>query len=93
MIKLNIIILMHWLAIFLALIVKKLFLFYILESFNNNFLYIGARDIYLPPFDASGYDEYKKLYFFFLWSLGGELLRFNDLPKIQFFNNFINFDM
>jgi hypothetical protein len=28
-----------------------------------------------------------------LWSLDGELLRFNDLPKIQFFNNFINFDI
>jgi len=44
----------------------KLFVFYALETFNNNFLSIGARDILLPPFDASGYDESKKLYFLFL---------------------------
>jgi len=59
----------------------KLFVFYALETFNNNFLSIGARDINLPPLDASGYGESKKLYFFFLWSLDGELLRFNVLKK------------
>ena len=42
----------------------KLFVFYALETFNNNFSSIGARDIYLLPFDASDYDESKKLYFF-----------------------------
>jgi len=44
----------------------KLFVFYSLETFGNNFSSIGAIDIDLPPFDASGYDESKKLYFFFL---------------------------
>ena len=67
----------------------KLFIFYALETFNNNFSSIGARDIILPPFDASGYGESKKLYCFFLWSLDGKLLRFNYLPKY----NFINFDI
>ena len=69
----------------------KLFVFYSLETFGNNFSSIGARDIDLLPFDASGYDESKKLYFFFLWSLDDELLRFNVLSKIQFFKNFVNF--
>jgi len=44
----------------------KLFVFYALVTFNNIFSSIGARDIDLPPFDASGYGESKKLYFFFL---------------------------
>src|SRR3990170_1091359 len=39
----------------------KLFVFYVLETFNSNFLSIGARDINLPPLDASGYGESKKL--------------------------------
>jgi len=45
---------------------EKLFVFYALETFNNNFSSIGARDINLPPLDAPGYGESKKLYFFVL---------------------------
>jgi hypothetical protein len=44
----------------------KLFVFYALETFNNNFSSIGARDIILPPFDASGYGESKIHYFIVL---------------------------
>jgi len=43
---------------------EKLFVFYALETFGNNFSSIGAGDIDLPPFDASGYDESKKTLFF-----------------------------
>ena len=41
----------------LASIDGKLFAFYALETFANNFLSIDARDMKIPPFDAPGYDD------------------------------------
>ena len=41
----------------LASIDEKLFAFYALETFANNFLSIDARDMKIPPFDAHRHDE------------------------------------
>ncbi len=39
----------------------KLFAFYALETFANNFLSIDARDMKIPPFDAHRHDESNEL--------------------------------
>ncbi len=45
----------------LASIDGKLFTFYALETFANNFLSIDARDMKIPPFDAHRHDESNEL--------------------------------
>ena len=45
----------------LASIDGKLFAFYALETFANNFLSIDARDMKIPPFDAHRHDESNEL--------------------------------
>ena len=45
----------------LASIDGKLFAFYALETFANNILSIGARDMKIPPFDAHRHDESNEL--------------------------------
>ena len=60
----------------LASIDKKLFAFYALETFANNFLSIDARDIKILPFNAHRYDESIEPYFVFLRSLTVEIMQF-----------------
>ena len=45
----------------LASIDGKLFAFYTLETFANNFLSIDARDMKISPFDAHRHDESNEL--------------------------------
>ncbi len=47
----------------LASLDGKLFAFYCLEIFENNFLSIGPRDVIRPPFDVSCHDESNELRF------------------------------
>ena len=47
----------------LASLDGKLFAFYCLEFFENNFLSIEPRDVIRPPFDASRHDESNELRF------------------------------
>ena len=44
----------------------KLFAFYALETFANNFLSIDARDMKIPPFDAPRHDDSDDMCFKFL---------------------------
>ena len=41
----------------------ELFMFYCLQTFINNSVSIGARDMKLAPFDASSYEESNELCF------------------------------
>ena len=50
----------------LALMDKKLFTFYVLETLNNNSVYIDARDMKIPPFDAAQRAESNELCFILL---------------------------
>ena len=63
----------------LALIDGKLFTFYRLEIFVNNFSSIGARNMKTPPFNARHHCNSNELYFVILQSLDGEILWINVL--------------
>jgi hypothetical protein len=64
----------------LASIDRKLFhAFYGLETFANNFLSIGARDMKTLPFDVYCHGDSNELYFVVLRSLDAEISRTNVL--------------
>ena len=50
----------------LASLDGKLFAFYYLEFFENNFIYIDPRDVIRPPFDASRHDVSADMCFILL---------------------------
>ena len=79
--------------IFLVSINKNLSAFYCLGIFNDYTSNIKARDMKIPPFNASRHDDSGKSYFMFLRDLGEEQTLFNFLLKMQFFNNFFNIDI
>ena len=56
----------------LASMDEKLFTFYILETFDNNLVYIDARDMKIPSFDAALRAESNKLCFMLLRLLNDE---------------------
>ena len=56
----------------LALMDEKLFTFYVLETLDNNLVYIYARDVKIPSFDASLRDESNKPCFILLRPLDDE---------------------
>src|SRR5215471_13667778 len=78
---------------FLAFIDEKLLAFYCLEIFNDYSSNIEARNMIIPPFNASHHDDSNKYQFMFLQDLGDEQMLFNFLQKMQFFKNFFNFYM
>ena len=45
---------------------EKLFMFYILETLDNTSVYIDARDMKIPPFDAAQRAESNELCFILL---------------------------
>ena len=45
----------------------------------NNFLSIDAKDMKIPPLDASHYDESNKLWFIFLRPIDYEILLWQSL--------------
>ena len=53
---------------------KKLFTFFILKTFVNNFLFINPKNIKWLPLDAPGYNESNKPYFIVLQSLDDEIM-------------------
>ena len=48
-----------------------------LQTYDDNSSSIDHRDIILPSFDASQFDDSNELSIVILWSLDGELSRFN----------------
>ena len=50
----------------LASMDEKLFTFYVLETLDNNSVYIDARDMIIPPFDATQRAESNELCFILL---------------------------
>ena len=56
----------------LALMDEMLFTFYVLETFDNNSVYIDPRDVKIPSFDATLRDESNKPCFILPWLLDGE---------------------
>ena len=61
----------------LALLDGKLFSFYCLEIFANNFLFIGPNDMKILQLDAPGYGESNKPMIINFWSLVDEIMQFN----------------
>jgi hypothetical protein len=59
----------------------KISAFYCLETFEDCFLSIDAKDIKIPPFDAYHYDNSSKYWFIFLRLLDDELMRLNLQKK------------
>jgi len=57
----------------LASIDGKLFAFYVLETFANNFPSIDARDMKTPPFDAHRRGDSNELLFVIIQSLDGKI--------------------
>ena len=55
---------------FLAFLDEKLLAFYCFEIFNYYSSNIEARDMKIPPFDASHHDDSDKLLSIFLRALG-----------------------
>jgi hypothetical protein len=72
----------------LAPIDGKLFAFYGLEIFANNYSSIGARDTKIPPLDARHYDDSNEPNIVVLRPLGGEQFRLQYFTEIQFFYQF-----
>ena len=65
----------------LASLDGKLFAFYFLEFFENNFLSIDSKDVIRLPFDASRHGESNELRFVIFWSLNGEIMHFKTFLK------------
>ena len=56
----------------LASLDEMLFTFYVLETLDNNSVYIDARDMKIPSSDAALRAESNKPCFILLWLLDGE---------------------
>ena len=74
----------------LAQIYGGLFMIVCLEPFANRSSSIDAKNIWIPPFDASGYDDSNKLCFIFLWPLDDEIIDLKLLLKIAIYKKFFN---
>ena len=61
--------------IFVAFMDEKLFTFYCFETFDDCSLHIEARDMKIPPFDASRHGDSGKLCFMPLRFLNDEKMR------------------
>ena len=72
---------------FLTLKDGKLSSFYCLEVFDDCSLSIDARNMNLPPLDASRYDDSNELCFIFVRCLDGQLMQFN-VHKLEPSNHF-----
>src|SRR4051812_40959265 len=70
--------------ILLVSIDEKLFAFYSLETFVNNFSSINARDIKILPFNAYHHDKSNKPYFVLLRSLNAKILWISILKFTYF---------
>ena len=66
----------------LASIDEKLLALFSLEDFDDNLSSIEAKDIKIPPFDASHNEESNEPLIILLRSRDGEKMRFNVLEKI-----------